>query len=218
MKLTVSGTLLEVKQALSDKFADLQKQHQFMKDYIPDELEKKYFTILKQIKEANDAKKLQFLADEISALSTEIGKVAGQLQQEQTTKDLLKNEKILWSFETKKGFFNRKVQSLSAVTNHRVFIRDYERDTISAIPINLIGDVVVMNKHRASQGTRIGNFAGYAHGHFGGTSFGMSSSQSKTIGDVCIMVKGETKLTWQQVSDPDSVRRLILSIKKQTKV
>ena len=58
MKLAVSGTLPEVKQALSDKFTDLQKQYGFMMDYIPNELEKKYSTILKQIKEAKDAKKL----------------------------------------------------------------------------------------------------------------------------------------------------------------
>ena len=101
MKLTVSGTFPEVKQALSDKFADLQKQYQFMKDYVPDELEKKYSIILKQIKEVKDVKKLQLLADEISTLSTEIGKVAGQLQQEQITKDLLKDEKILLEINEK---------------------------------------------------------------------------------------------------------------------
>ena len=218
MKFTVSGTFPEVKQTLENKFADVEKQYQFMKDYIPDELEKRYSNLLKQIKEAKDVKKLQFIADELSKLTAEMSKFIGRAVEEQKAKELLKDEKILWSFETKKGFFTKKIQSLSAVTNRRVFIRDYERDAISALPINIIDDVVVMNKHRASQGTRIGTFSGYARGNVGGISVGMSNSQSKNIGDVCIMVKGEIKLTWQNVSDPDSVKRLILSIKKQTKI
>jgi hypothetical protein len=207
--------LLETKQLLQNKFIDFEKQMDFMRDYFPDEKEKDFSKLLEQIKKAKDMEELKLLAVKLTAIMFQFKNIGLDVEELINKKDLLNGEETLWGYEFNKGFFTKKTRTLSAVTNKRVFIKDYEGDTINSIPINLIEDVVIMNKRRTFENQRFGSFTG---GGYGGTSFSMGSGKSQNIGDVCIMFKGKMKLRFNGVSDPDSIKKLIFSVKKQTKV
>lgn len=208
--------LLETKQLLQDKFTNFEKQMDFMRDYFPDEKEKDFSKLLEKIREAKNMKELKLLAVQLTAIMFQFQNISLEVGELLNKKEILKDEEVLWQYELTKGFFTKKPIELSEVTNKRVFIIDYEEDTINSIPINLIEDVVIMNKRRTSENQRFGTFTG-GYGH-GGTSFSMGSSKSQNIGDVCIMFKGKIKLRFNGVSDPDSIKKLVFSVKKQTKI
>jgi len=79
-----------------------------------------------------------------------------------------------------------------------------------------ISDSVVMNQHRKSQGTRVGNFVGEGSGgSFSGVTAGTSRSTSTTYGDLVFFAKGKEILRFQEISDPHDVHIMIETVKKQ---
>jgi len=189
-------------------------------DFIPDELEKKYAELLKQINEANEkgeTQRLEALIHEVSPLTREMQTILDKVAQETKSKDFTEGEELLWFHRVTKGVLKKQLIQLWAITNKRAFLRDYEKATLVAIPLNSC-EVVVMNQHRRSTGTRVGTFGGAYRGYFGGVSSGMSWGESKSYGDLCFMQGGRMILRFEQISDPQGIKQLVKAIQKQTAV
>jgi hypothetical protein len=137
-------------------------------------------------------------------------------------------EQILWMHTVTKGVINKEIMASWVITDSRAAVSTpkgkYYLGKGANFPstAQIVGlamcDTVVMNQHRSSRGNRVGTFTGSGGGGFVGTSVSFSSSQSLTYGDLVFLVNGKERFRFQGISDPQGVRRMIETIKKQTKV
>jgi len=139
----------------------------------------------------------------------------------------LEGEQILWMHTVTKGIFNKEIIARWVITNLRAVVSIPQgkyylgKETGFPTTAKIVGlatcDTVVMNQHRSSKGNRVGTFTGVSGRSFVGTSMSSTSSQSSSYGDLVFLVKGKESFRFQGISDPNGVRRLIETIKKQTK-
>jgi hypothetical protein len=125
-------------------------------------------------------------------------------------------EEVLWSFNHTKGIFRNKTVLLEIITNFRIFTYDPENNVLlSLLFIDSLDDAIVENRRRRSSSDRVGVFSGMSkNGVYGGMSMSHSEGTSRTVGDLRFMKNGRTFMKFFSVTDPESVRRLVLSIKK----
>lgn len=128
-------------------------------------------------------------------------------------------EQILWSHRVARGIIHKEPMEDWVVTNMRAFkfypvSKENPKARIASVGL-VIAETVVMNQSRKSKGSRVGTFAGVAHGSFAGSSVGFSSSTSQTYGDLVFFVAGKEAFRFQGISDPQGLRRLIQTLKKQ---
>jgi hypothetical protein len=120
-------------------------------------------------------------------------------------------EIVLYNIGTE-GIINKSIKWLEVITNYRILEYVFNDHTSNVIVMEGIDDVVVMNRHTSSQTYSIGNYYSGRHSIMG---FSNRNSTSRTIGDVVIMNQGKPFITLNQVSDPQGVKNLIKSMKKQ---
>lgn len=79
-----------------------------------------------------------------------------------------------------------------------------------------ISNSVVMNQRRNSKGTRVGTFMGSGGGGRGFAGSGISSleSTSRTYGDLVFYLFGHESLRFNNISDPQGVRRMVEGLKR----
>lgn len=140
----------------------------------------------------------------------------------------LEGEQILWQHVVTKGIFNKEILEVWRITDFRAFLGVPKTKTYFALNVAVdltvtgvglvVCDTVVMNQHRKSSGSRVGTFTGVAGGGFVGTGVSSSESTSSTYGDLVFFSNGKEVFRFRSISDPHGVRRLIETIKKQTKV
>lgn len=113
------------------------------------------------------------------------------------------DERLLWKNEVKTGIINRRVIETQIVTTQRVIKNNY------TIRLEDIIDIVVTNQQRISNAQYVGFRPKYSY-----TSFGTSTSRSKTIGDVIFFHNnGETDFC--QIENPQNVSRIVKAARKK---
>ena len=136
--------------------------------------------------------------------------------------DFVQGEQILWRHDVHKGIIHREVVAEWIITNMRAMKRfPLTKDNLTpqiAYVGHSISESIVMNQHRQSQGSRVGNFVGGGSGgSFGGVSTGVSKSTSTNYGDLVFLANGKEMFRFNGISDPNGVNRLIKALKKQMK-
>lgn len=122
------------------------------------------------------------------------------------------NEEILWYNIGTEGIINKNIKWLDVITNYRIMEYFFHNHLANTILLFAVDDIVIMNRHSSSQSYSIGNYYG---GRNTIMSFRNSNTKSRTIGDVIIMHGGKPFITFHQVSDPQGIKNLIKSAKKQ---
>lgn len=123
-------------------------------------------------------------------------------------------ETVLWSHQLKKGFFKTKSYEIWMITNFRIIKTDNETNKATQLPVKYI-DAIVMNlrTRSQSQGKTVG--AGVPAGILTGMAFSQREGQSMKIGDLVFIFNGQVLLVFENISDPNGVRKLFYTIKKQ---
>jgi hypothetical protein len=106
-------------------------------------------------------------------------------------------ERLLWKNEVKAGIINRRVTETQIVTTQRVMKNNY------TIRLEDIIDIVATNQQRISNS----QFTGYRP-KYSFTSFGTSTSRSKTIGDV-IFFHNNGETDFSQIENPQNISRIV---------
>jgi len=75
-----------------------------------------------------------------------------------------------------------------------------------------LDDIVIMNTSRSYNSIRYGTYSSFARGF--GVSGGQSSGTSTTFGDIVFLLDGKPIITWQGVSDPNGLKKLVMAVKK----
>ena len=118
-------------------------------------------------------------------------------------------ERVLWHRDIKRGIIHRHVVIAERITNLRILRYNVEtQQLLSQISLKSNPDVLVANSRRSTQSYGTGVYGG-------GTLMGSRTGTSRTIGDVVIMKNGviNTKLT--SVADPQGVKQLINTLKRE---
>jgi hypothetical protein len=97
-----------------------------------------------------------------------------------------------------------------AVTNRRIFQHNEETGALEQLSILENFDIVVEDERRVSRASLGGLYGG-------GMFYGQRASQSWTIGSVLIMKYGVGRMKFANVSNPASLKTLILTIKREEK-
>jgi hypothetical protein len=116
---------------------------------------------------------------------------------------------VLWKRDLKRGIIHREVVVEERITNVRIFQYNVEtQKLVSLIPLKIQPDVIVENSRRSSQSTGSGM---YSYGVYTGSRTGTS----RTIGDVVIMKDGVIYTRLRNVPDPQGVKQLINTLKRE---
>jgi len=130
-------------------------------------------------------------------------------------------EQALWVNDITKGIFHKELVEKWVITNLRAFkffpiTNDRPKAELASIGLH-ISDTVVMNQYRNSSGSRIGSFVGGSSGgSFSGVGTSSSSSTSRTYGNLVFLLAGKEVLCFGNITDPNGVKKLIQTVKKQT--
>lgn len=76
-----------------------------------------------------------------------------------------------------------------------------------------LDDVVVMNTHTDYQSTRVGNYGKIVKGFW--MSYGQTKGKRTPMGDIIFMSKGRAVITWQGISDPNGLKKLVETLQKE---
>lgn len=120
------------------------------------------------------------------------------------------NEKILWKRDLTRGIIHKQVTVQEGITNKRIFQHNVETHQFSQVSMSGNFDVVVSNARPHSQ-----SYGGGLYG--GGVYTGSRSGTSRTIGCVDIMKDGVRYIRLSNVIDPQGVKQLINTIKREVK-
>jgi hypothetical protein len=124
------------------------------------------------------------------------------------------DEQTLWIREETKGTFKKVKVKTWGITNKRVYLFNHQTQKFFACGL-IIMDTLVMNTQRISNGNRVGNYVGVKGI---GTSYSSVQSNSETYGDLVFLIQGKEIIRLFGISDPQGVKRLIDTVKKQQKV
>jgi len=135
-------------------------------------------------------------------------------------RNLNPGEQILWNHVVKKGVLHKEVAEKWIITNMRA-IKQYQvtkenpQEKFLAVGLDVC-DVIVMNQFRSSKGDRVGSFAGtYSYGGVAGVGTSVSTSTSRTYGDLVFLYDCKEVFRFPSISDPNGVKRMIQTLGKQ---
>jgi hypothetical protein len=133
---------------------------------------------------------------------------------------LSEGETILWHRDSKHGVIHKEVAVEEAVTNKRCLKYDVQnRRIVAQVGTENMPEVVIMNVHRVNDSLGGGIFLtprmlglpALPFGLYGGPRRG----NIKISGDVCLMVKGNVVMTFENVSSPQGLKQLIQALKRE---
>ena len=123
---------------------------------------------------------------------------------------LAEGEQIIWQsqkFEAKN--IKRKVISIDAVTNYRIFQYDYELHSDNAIIFPSIGDVKIVNQQLLVSSSPNGTYTNTSE-----RLTGISKVKTNNVvGDVTFYFKDKSLITFSQVTDPETLVTVIQVLK-----
>jgi hypothetical protein len=120
------------------------------------------------------------------------------------------NGSVLWSSDSKQGIIRKKIVQSLIITDKAVIIQKLNMPD-AILPIDEIGDVVIIDQHRIGHS----NFNMYGFG--GSRRFryvtGSSNQRSQNVGNVIFLDRNKNaRQVWNNISDPQSIQRLIKSL------
>ena len=115
---------------------------------------------------------------------------------------------MLWQRNLRRGILHKKVIIAERITNMRIVQYNVETKKIVQVPLVWNPDVIVSGSSRRSHSQGYGLYGG---GAFVGDRTGISQS----IGDVVIMKNGKICARLRNVADPQGVKQLINTLKKE---
>ncbi len=124
-------------------------------------------------------------------------------------------ETVLWQHKlTQNSFFSKKVLQTCIISNFRVIKIDETNHKATHLPLKYIEALVINQSQKSqNQGTMVG--AGTMSDMVTGMAFSKRLGTSMTVGDLIFMFNGQALITFDDISDPEGVRRLVYMIKKQ---
>jgi len=117
---------------------------------------------------------------------------------------LSEGEELLWINTKIEGTVNKHIRWLEALTNFRAIYYDFTKHDSGRVPLSFVDDVVVKNKKVTSDLDRVGTFTG--------SVLSTLSGRSGTIGDVLFIKDGKPTVTFLQVSDPNDLAYLAMTV------
>jgi hypothetical protein len=121
---------------------------------------------------------------------------------------LLHGEQIAWEKDFREGLIHRHVERAYVITNQRVVAIDIvNRKVIMSLPLHET-ELVVMDRHTSSTSTGVGSY----HGGVGTT---VRTGTSNSIGALVFITNGVEKFRLGGIGDPDGVKNLFISLKRQ---
>ncbi|HYB03102.1 MAG TPA: zinc ribbon domain-containing protein [Nitrososphaerales archaeon] len=121
---------------------------------------------------------------------------------------LLPGEQIVWEKDFKEGLIHRHVERAYVITNQRVVAIDIvNRSVISSLPLRET-EIVVMDRHYSSTSTSVGSY-------HGGAGVAVRTGRSTSIGTLVFLVDGKERIRVGGIGDPDGVKNLFTSLKRQ---
>ena len=121
---------------------------------------------------------------------------------------LLPGEQIAWEKDFKEGLIHRHVEQAYVITNQRVVAIDIvNRTVISSLPLRET-EIVVMDRHSSSDSTSVGSY-------HGGAGVSVRTGRSTSIGTLVFIVDGKERIRLGGIGDPDGVKNLFTSLKRQ---
>lgn len=122
------------------------------------------------------------------------------------------NESLLWSYQKESGIINKRVIETFNITNFRIFSWNFKTNkNAGLLMMQDLDNIVIMNTGRSYNSIRYGTYSSFARGF--GVSGGQSSGTSSTFGDIVFLLDGKPIITWQGVSDPNGLKKLIMAVK-----
>lgn len=123
-------------------------------------------------------------------------------------------EKVLWQRDLTRGIIHKQVTVQERITNMRITRYEVETHKFDQLPTKNNFDVIVQNSRRSSQSYGGGSFvSSYGMGVYSGSR----SGTSRTIGDVVMLNNGVVLTRLRDVVDPQGVKQLINTIKREAK-
>jgi len=185
------------------------KSEEVLKSVIPIIPEALAKDLAKAIKDNNQ--------EEVDRLTGQIKPIVDAYNAKMTNFNMNEGEQIQWAHTVTRGMLRKEPVQKWIITNMRASIldlvtKDNPKQKMSSVGLAL-ADVVVMNQRRQSSGDRIGSFV-YVRGAGAGTS--TYSSTSRSYGDLVFYLAGREVLRFPGISDPQGVKRMIATLKKQT--
>lgn len=117
-------------------------------------------------------------------------------------------EQIAWEKDFKEGLIHRHVERAYVITNHRVVAIDIvNRSVLVSLPLR-DADVVVMDRHTSSNSTGVGSY-------HGGVGTNIRTGTSRSVGTIVFMTNGVERIKLIGIGDPDGVKNLFLSLKRE---
>jgi hypothetical protein len=118
-------------------------------------------------------------------------------------------ERVLWHRDIRRGIIHKEVIIEERITNMRIFRYNVETHTLlSQITLKSNPDVIVANSRRRSQSSGGGLYGG-------GTFVSSRVGTSRSFGDVVIMKDGVINTKLSNVADPQGVKQLINTLKRE---
>ncbi|MDW5562913.1 MAG: zinc ribbon domain-containing protein [Methanomassiliicoccus sp.] len=127
-------------------------------------------------------------------------------------------EEVLWSHDVHKGLIRSALAERWVITNQRAMIERPATET-SQRSVETIGlavcNVAVMNERRKRNASPIGAYAGR---NGAAAEAGSTDGASMVFGDLVFLFSGKEELRFSGISDPDGVRSMVMTLKRQLKV
>lgn len=126
------------------------------------------------------------------------------------------NEELLWFDQETSGVIQKHLKFVTALTNFRAIIYNFETNSYGCVLLRDVDDVLVMNKRTLSESSRTGTFVGAGrYSGFGGVTMSYGTGKSRVVGDVVFLVNGKQAMSWGGIVDPTGVSRLAKSVIKE---
>jgi hypothetical protein len=131
----------------------------------------------------------------------------GEMKIEHPLIKLEPGEQIIWSNQIIKGIINKKVVETQLITNMAI-----RQNHDGILPLHLLGDIVIMNKHRYGGDYYSVPLRGT------GVRYGIRTGRSRSLGDVIFFDNlGQSIVTFRQIEDPQGVKNLVKGLLKSLK-
>jgi ribosomal protein L40E len=121
-----------------------------------------------------------------------------------TSPFLAAGEKILWHVAKTGGVFSKYMEWIQVLTNFRMLEYDFQTHRSTVIALPSIDDIIIANRRTESETTHTGDY-----------KYGVSSTKSRTIGNIVFMSEGKPMITLNGIFDPDAVVEIARSAKQQ---
>ena len=124
-------------------------------------------------------------------------------------------ETVLWKHSlTKNTFLSKQILQTWIISNFRVIEIDEKIHKAIQLPLKYI-EALVINQRRENHSQAMMAGGAVLSGMASGMAFSQQNGTNTMVGDLVFMFNGQVLITFDGISDPEGVRKLVYMIKKQ---